>query len=118
VPWAKNKGMEGNRGLHICIQIAGLIRKCEDGKLKLKILTDSAFARNGMYPLSTNTPANLRSVVKQVRIASAAPWLRPPTTIRSGGMPDSISALIRSLICPTALKSPVSSSGRFGISKE
>lgn len=51
----------------------------------------------GSHPLKTTTPPNFLSVVSPVNRLIAPPWLKPPRTTRSAGMPESTSVVISSL---------------------
>ena len=52
----------------------------------------SVYSLRAAQPLRQTAPANLRSFVKAVRRLITPPWLKPPTTIRPGLIPESISA--------------------------
>ena len=69
--------------------------------------------------VKANTPASGFSIVNDVRRDRAPPWLKPPIIIRSGGILYWVSSMeMSSLTHFTALYSPLSSSVRFGTSKE
>ena len=59
---------------------------------KSLLLTVFSLCLRSTQPLRQAAPPNLRSLVTAVSTLIAAPWLKPPTTIRPGSIPDSISA--------------------------
>lgn len=77
------------------------------------IRTDLIFPAMPKNPLNATTPANFLSLVIPVKYAITAPCEKPPTRIRSEGMPASSSDEMSCWIVRTEESMPGSSSARM-----
>lgn len=64
------------------------------------------------HPLNDAIPANFLSFERPTSRLIAAPMLNPPRTMRSGGVPESISSVMSWLIWCTERRMPASSSSQ------